>query len=168
MNRQLFFRIIIPLLTYICYGLSALACLMLLSLILLLIGGESIQNSIPISIPLIAIIAILLISILLIACFIYIAILLKKLLLNFQKGNIFSTENIAYTKSIIGVLIFWTSCQLVTALAFRFLQISHVSDLYDFSLHDYFINGVLISCALLGKIILEKGLLVQTENDEII
>ncbi len=37
----------------------------------------------------------------------------------------------------------------------------NVNDLYDVSLSDYFINGVLIIIALLTKMVLEKSVLLQ-------
>ncbi|WP_256866515.1 DUF2975 domain-containing protein [Streptococcus suis] len=96
------------------------------------------------------------------------ATILKKLLINFQTGTIFSTENVFYTKIILGTLIIWTSIQFASAFFLSYLDLENVSDLYDFSLSDYFINGVLIIIALLAKMVLEKGVLLQAENDEII
>ncbi|MGC4375158.1 DUF2975 domain-containing protein, partial [Streptococcus suis] len=58
--------------------------------------------------------------------------------------------------------------QFASAFFLSYLDLENVSDLYDFSLSDYFINGVLIIIALLAKMVLEKGVLLQAENDEII
>lgn len=109
MNKKIFFNIVIQLLTFIRYGLIALTGLIMLALLILLIGGKAIQNSLQLDIPLPIIVIILIISILLVACFIYMATILKKLLINFQTGTIFSTENVVYTKIILGTLIVWTS-----------------------------------------------------------
>lgn len=168
MNKKIFFNIVIQLLTFIRYGLIALTGLIMLALLILLIGGKPIQNSLQSDVPLPIIVIILIISILLVACFIYMATILKKLLINFQTGTIFSTENVVYTKIILGTLIVWTSIQFASAFFLSYLDLKNVSDLYDFSLSDYFINGVLIIIALLAKMVLEKGVLLQAENDEII
>ncbi|HFI0419374.1 TPA: DUF2975 domain-containing protein [Streptococcus suis] len=168
MNKKIFFNIVIQLLTFIRYGLIALTGLIMLALLILLIGGKSIQNSLQLDVPLPIIVIILIISILLVACFIYMATILKKLLINFQTGTIFSTENVFYTKIILGTLIVWTSIQFASAFFLSYLDLENVSALYDFSLSDYFINGVLIIIALLAKMVLEKGVLLQAENDEII
>ncbi|CYU91077.1 membrane protein [Streptococcus suis] len=168
MNKKIFFNIVIQLLTFIRYGLIALTGLIMLALLILLIGGKAIQNSLQLDIPLPIIVIILIISILLVACFIYMATILKKLLINFQTGTIFSTENVFYTKIILGTLIVWTSIQFASAFFLSYLDLENVSALYDFSLSDYFINGVLIIIALLAKMVLEKGVLLQAENDEII
>ncbi|HEM5094900.1 TPA: DUF2975 domain-containing protein [Streptococcus suis] len=168
MNKKIFFNIVIQLLTFIRYGLIALTGLIMLALLILLIGGKPIQNSLRLDVPLPIIVIILIISILLVACFIYMSTILKKLLINFQTGTIFSTENVVYTKIILGTLIIWTSIQFASAFFLSYLDLKNVSDLYDFSLSDYFINGVLIIIALLAKMVLEKGVLLQAENDEII
>ncbi|HFI0641499.1 TPA: DUF2975 domain-containing protein [Streptococcus suis] len=168
MNKKIFFNIVIQLLNFIRYGLIALTGLIILALLILLIGGKPIQNSLQLTVPLSIIVIILIISIVLVVCFIYLATILKKLILNFQKGTIFSTENVVYTKIILGTLIVWTSIQFASAFFLSYLDLKNISDLYDFSLSDYFINGVLIIIALLAKMILEKGLLLQAENDEII
>ncbi|HEL1676127.1 TPA: DUF2975 domain-containing protein [Streptococcus suis] len=168
MNKKIFFNIVIQLLTFIRYGLIALTGLIMLALLILLIGGKPIQNSLQLDVPLPIIVIILIISILLVSCFIYMATILKKLLINFQTGTIFSTENVVYTKIILGTLIIWTSIQFASAFFLSYLDLENVSDLYDFSLSDYFINGVLIIIALLAKMVLEKGVLLQAENDEII
>lgn len=168
MNKKIFFNIVIQLLTFIRYGLIALTGLIMLALLILLIGGKTIQNSLQLDVPLPIIVIILIISILLVACFIYMATILKKLLINFQTGIIFSTENVFYTKIILGTLIVWTSIQFASAFFLSYLDLENVSALYDFSLSDYFINGVLIIIALLAKMVLEKGVLLQAENDEII
>ncbi|MFH6626577.1 DUF2975 domain-containing protein [Streptococcus suis] len=168
MNKKIFFNIVIQLLTFIRYGLIALTGLIVLALLILLIGGKPIQNSLQLDVPLTIIVIILIISIMLVACFIYLATVLKKLIINFQKGTIFSTENVVYTKIILGTLIVWTSIQFASAFFLSYLDLKNVSDLYDFSLSDYFINGVLIIIALLAKMVLEKGVLLQAENDEII
>ncbi|WP_105124403.1 DUF2975 domain-containing protein [Streptococcus suis] len=168
MNKKIFFNIVIQLLTFIRYGLIALTGLIVLALLILLIGGKPIQNSLQLTVPLLIIVTILIISIILVACFIYMATILKKMIINFQKGTIFSTENVVYTKIILGTLIVWTSIQFASALFLSYLGLKNISDLYDFSLSDYFINGVLIIIALLAKMILEKGVLLQAENDEII
>ncbi|MGQ7538400.1 DUF2975 domain-containing protein [Streptococcus suis] len=168
MNKKIFFNIVIQLLTFIRYGLIALTGLIMLALLILLIGGKPIQNSLQLDVPFPIIVIILIISILLVACFIYMATILKKLLINFQTGTIFSTENVVYTKIILGTLIVWTSIQFASAFFLSYLDLKNVSDLYDFSLSDYFINGVLIIIALLAKMVLEKGVLLQAENDEII
>lgn len=168
MNKKIFFNIVIQLLTFIRYGLIALTGLILLALLILLIGGKPIQNSLQLDVPFPIIVIILIISILLVACFIYMATILKKLLINFQTGTIFSTENVFYTKIILGTLIVWTSIQFASAFFLSYLDLKNVSALYDFSLSDYFINGVLIIIALLAKMVLEKGVLLQAENDEII
>ncbi|CYW73356.1 DUF2975 domain-containing protein [Streptococcus suis] len=168
MNKKIFFNIVIQLLTFIRYGLIALTGLIMLALLILLIGGKPIQNSLQLDVPFPIIVIILIISILLVACFIYMATILKKLLINFQTGTIFSTENVFYTKIILGTLIIWTSIQFASAFFLSYLDLENVSDLYDFSLSDYFINGVLIIIALLAKMVLEKGVLLQAENDEII
>lgn len=168
MNKKIFFNIVIQLLTFIRYGLIALTGLIMLALLILLIGGKPIQNILQLDVPLPIIVIILIISILLVACFIYMATILKKLLINFQTGTIFSTENVVYTKIILGTLIVWTSIQFASAFFLSYLDLKNVSDLYDFSLSDYFINGVLIIIALLAKMVLEKGVLLQAENDEII
>ncbi|HEM3661562.1 TPA: DUF2975 domain-containing protein [Streptococcus suis] len=168
MNKKIFFNIVIQLLTFIRYGLIALTGLIILALLILLIGGKPIQNSLQLTVPLSIIVIILIISIVLVVCFIYLATILKKLIINFQKGTIFSTENVVYTKIILGTLIVWTSIQFASAFFLSYLDLKNVSDLYDFSLSDYFINGVLIIIALLAKVVLEKGLLLQAENDEII
>ncbi len=140
----------------------------MLALLILLIGGKPIQNSLQLTVPLSIIVIILIISIVLVVCFIYLATILKKLIINFQKGTIFSTENVVYTKIILGTLIAWTSIQFASAFFLSYLDLKNVSDLYDFSLSDYFINGVLIIIALLAKMVLDKGVLLQAENDEII
>ncbi|MFI3086990.1 DUF2975 domain-containing protein [Streptococcus sp. 2022WUSS037] len=168
MNKKIFFNIVIQLLTFIRYGLIALTGLIIFALLILLIGGKPIQNSLQLTVPLSIIVIILIISIVLVVCFIYLATILKKLIINFQKGTIFSTENVVYTKIILGTLIAWTSIQFASAFFLSYLDLKNVSDLYDFSLSDYFINGVLIIIALLAKIVLEKGVLLQAENDEII
>ncbi|HEM4205250.1 DUF2975 domain-containing protein [Streptococcus suis] len=168
MNKKIFFNIVIQLLNFIRYGLIALTGLIMLALLILLIGGKTIQNSLQLGVPLTIIVIILIISIILVACFIYLATVLKKLIINFQKGTIFSTENVVYTKIILGTLIVWTSIQFASAFFLSYLDLKNVSDLYDFSLSDYFINGVLIIIALLAKMVLEKGVLLQAENDEII
>lgn len=168
MNKKIFFNIVLQLLTFIRYGLIALTGLIMLALLILLIGGKPIQNSLQLDVPLPIIVIILIISILLVACFIYMATILKKLLITFQTGTIFSTENVVYTKIILGTLIVWTSIQFASAFFLSYLDLKNVSDLYDFSLSDYFINGVLIIIALLAKMVLEKGVLLQAENDEII
>ncbi|WP_105118563.1 DUF2975 domain-containing protein [Streptococcus suis] len=168
MNKKIFFNIVIQLLTFIRYGLIALTGLILLALLILLIGGKPIQNSLQLDVPFPIIVIILIISILLVACFIYMATILKKLLTNFQTGTIFSTENVVYTKIILGTLIVWTSIQFASAFFLSYLDLKNVSALYDFSLSDYFINGVLVIIALLAKMVLEKGVLLQAENDEII
>ncbi|CYV02862.1 TPA: DUF2975 domain-containing protein [Streptococcus suis] len=168
MNKKIFFNIVIQLLTFIRYGLIALTGLIMLALLILLIDGKPIQNSLQLDVPLPIIVIILIISILLVACFIYMATILKKLIINFQKGAIFSTENVVYTKIILGTLIVWTGIQFASAFFLSYLDLENVSDLYDFSLSDYFINGVLIIIALLAKMVLEKGVLLQAENDEII
>ncbi|HFI0461125.1 TPA: DUF2975 domain-containing protein [Streptococcus suis] len=168
MNKKIFFNIVIQLLTFIRYGLIALTGLIILALLILLIGGKPIQNSLQLTVPLSIIIIILIISIVLVVCFIYLATILKKLIINFRKGTIFSTENVVYTKVILGTLIVWTSIQFASAFFLSYLDLKNVSDLYDFSLSDYFINGVLIIIALLSKMVLEKGVLLQAENDEII
>ncbi|HFI0466514.1 TPA: DUF2975 domain-containing protein [Streptococcus suis] len=168
MNKKIFFNIVIQLLNFIRYGLIALTGLIILALLILLIGGKTIQNSLQLGVPLTIIVIILIISIILVACFIYLATVLKKLIINFQKGTIFSTENVVYTKIILGTLIVWTSIQFASAFFLSYLDLKNVSDLYDFSLSDYFINGVLIIIALLAKMVLEKGVLLQAENDEII
>ncbi|MFX3795287.1 DUF2975 domain-containing protein [Streptococcus suis] len=168
MNKKIFFNIVIQLLTFIRHGLIALTGLIMLALLILLIGRKPIQNSLQLDVPLPIIVIILIISILLVACFIYMATILKKLLINFQTGTIFSTENVVYTKIILGTLIIWTSIQFASAFFLSYLDLENVSDLYDFSLSDYFINGVLIIIALLAKMVLEKGVLLQAENDEII
>ncbi|HFI0265342.1 TPA: DUF2975 domain-containing protein [Streptococcus suis] len=168
MNKKIFFNIVIQLLTFIRYGLIALTGLIVLALLILLIGGKPIQNSLQLTVPLLIIVTILIISIILVACFIYMATILKKLIINFQKGTIFSTENVVYTKIILGTLIVWTSIQFASAFFLSYLGLKNISDLYDFSLSDYFINGVLIIIALLAKMVLEKGVLLQAENDEII
>ncbi|HFI0091018.1 TPA: DUF2975 domain-containing protein [Streptococcus suis] len=168
MNKKIFFNIVIQLLTFIRYGLIALTGLIMLALLILLIGGKPIQNSLQLTVPLSIIIIILIISIVLVVCFIYLATILKKLIINFRKGTIFSTENVVYTKVILGTLIVWTSIQFASAFFLSYLDLKNVSDLYDFSLSDYFINGVLIIIALLSKMVLEKGVLLQAENDEII
>ncbi|MBY5021064.1 DUF2975 domain-containing protein [Streptococcus suis] len=168
MNKKIFFNIVIQLLNFIRYGLIALTGLIILALLILLIGGKPIQNSLQLDVPLTIIVIILIISIILVACFIYLATVLKKLIINFQKGTIFSTENVVYTKIILGTLIVWTSIQFASAFFLSYLDLKNVSDLYDFSLSDYFLNGVLIIIALLAKMVLEKGVLLQAENDEII
>ncbi|MBO4127614.1 DUF2975 domain-containing protein [Streptococcus suis] len=168
MNKKIFFNIVIQLLNFIRYGLIALTGLIILALLILLIGRKTIQNSLQLDVPLTIIVIILIISIILVACFIYLATVLKKLIINFQKGTIFSTENVVYTKIILGTLIAWTSIQFASAFFLSYLDLKNVSDLYDFSLSDYFINGVLIIIALLAKMVLEKGVLLQAENDEII
>ncbi|WP_105130668.1 DUF2975 domain-containing protein [Streptococcus suis] len=168
MNKKIFFNIVIQLLTFIRYELIALTGLIMLALLILLIDGKPIQNSLQLDVPLPIIVIILIISILLVACFIYMATILKKLIINFQKGAIFSTENVVYTKIILGTLIVWTGIQFASAFFLSYLDLENVSDLYDFSLSDYFINGVLIIIALLAKMVLEKGVLLQAENDEII
>ncbi|MGQ7338194.1 DUF2975 domain-containing protein [Streptococcus suis] len=168
MNKKIFFNIVIQLLTFIRYGLIALTGLIILALLILLIGGKPIQNSLQLTVPLSIIVIILIISIVLVVCFIYLATILKKLIINFQKGTIFSTENVVYTKVILRTLIVWTSIQFASAFFLSYLDLKNISDLYDFSLSDYFINGVLIIIALLAKMVLEKGVLLQAENDEII
>ncbi|HFI0039939.1 TPA: DUF2975 domain-containing protein [Streptococcus suis] len=168
MNKKIFFNIVIQLLNFIRYGLIALTGLIILALLILLIGRKTIQNSLQLDVPLTIIVIILIISIILVACFIYLATILKKLIINFQKGTIFSTENVVYTKIILGTLIVWTSIQFASAFFLSYLDLKNISDLYDFSLSDYFINGVLIIIALLAKMVLEKGVLLQAENDEII
>ncbi|WP_449453506.1 DUF2975 domain-containing protein [Streptococcus suis] len=165
MNKKIFFNIVIQLLNFIRYGLIALTGLIILALRILLIGGKPIQNSLQLTVPLSIIV---IISIVLVVCFIYLATILKKLIINFQKGTIFSTENVVYTKIILGTLIVWTSIQFASAFFLSYLDLKNVSELFDFSLSDYFINGVLIIIALLAKTVLEKGVLLQAENDEII
>lgn len=67
MNKKIFFNIVIQLLTFIRYGLIALTGLIMLALLILLIGGKPIQNSLQLDVPLPIIVIILIISILLVS-----------------------------------------------------------------------------------------------------
>ncbi len=51
MNKKIFFNIVIQLLTFIRYGLIALTGLIMLALLILLIGGKPIQNSLQLDVP---------------------------------------------------------------------------------------------------------------------
>nr|WNF85449.1 hypothetical protein RJW52_05035 [Streptococcus suis] len=53
------------------------------------------------------------------------ATILKKLLINFQTGTIFSTENVVYTKIILGTLIVWTSIQFASAFFLSYLDLKN-------------------------------------------
>ncbi len=50
MNKKIFFNIVIQLLTFIRYGLIALTGLIMLALLILLIGGKPIQNSLQLDV----------------------------------------------------------------------------------------------------------------------
>ena len=79
---------------------------------------------------------------------------LDKLLMNFQKDSYFNSENITYLSKILRCLLIATGIQLAVNLIFNFLNLEHVSDLFELSLKDYWFNIVLLVVNYIGILVI--------------
>ena len=93
---------------------------------------------------------------------------LDKLLINFQKDSYFNSENITYLSKILRCLLIATGIQLAVNLIFNFLNLEHVSDLFELSLKDYWFNIVLLVVNYIGILVIKHGVQLQKDYDEII
>jgi hypothetical protein len=110
--------------------------------------------------------------ILLLAAIFYMVVMimraLDKLLMNFQKDSYFNSENITYLSKILRCLLIATGIQLAVNLIFNFLNLEHVSDLFELSLKDYWLNIVLLVVNYIGILVIKHGVQLQKDYDEII
>ena len=53
-------------------------------------------------------------------------------------------------------------------LIFNFLNLEHVSDLFELSLKDYWLNIVLLVVNYIGILVIKHGVQLQKDYDEII
>lgn len=93
---------------------------------------------------------------------------LDKLLMNFQKDSYFNSENITYLSKTLRCLLIATGIQLAVNLIFNFLNLEHVSDLFELSLKDYWLNIVLLVVNYIGILVIKHGVQLQKDYDEII
>lgn len=93
---------------------------------------------------------------------------LDKLLMNFQKDSYFNSESITYLSKILRCLLIATGIQLAVNLIFNFLNLEHVSDLFELSLKDYWFNIVLLVVNYIGILVIKHGVQLQKDYDEII
>ena len=90
---------------------------------------------------------------------------LDKLLMNFQKDSYFNSENITYLSKTLRCLLIATGIQLAVNLI---LNLEHVSDLFELSLKDYWLNIVLLVVNYIGILVIKHGVQLQKDYDEII
>lgn len=88
--------------------------------------------------------------------------------MNFQKDFYFNSENITYLSKILRYLLIVTGIQLAVNLIFNFLNLEHVSDLFELSLKDYWFNIVLLVVNYIGILVIKHGVQLQKDYDEII
>lgn len=93
---------------------------------------------------------------------------LDKLLMNFQKDSYFNSENITYLSKTLRCLLIATGIQLAVNLVFNFLNLEHVSDLFELSLKDYWFNIVLLVVNYIGILVIKHGVQLQKDYDKII
>ncbi|MGT2785309.1 DUF2975 domain-containing protein [Streptococcus merionis] len=98
----------------------------------------------------------------------YMAICIQKLVRQFQVNSIFISENIQTVHHILFGLLGITGLQLLTALFFRIVHVGHISDTFDFSLGDYWVNLVFIVIAFVAGEVLKRGQQIETDYNEII
>lgn len=98
----------------------------------------------------------------------YITFCIKKLIKKLKKETFFVPSNIQIIHHILYSMIGITSLQLLVTFFFSSINATNVSDTFDFSLKDYWINFMLIIiCYIVGEI-LKRGQQIQTDYDEII
>lgn len=98
----------------------------------------------------------------------YITFCIKKLIKKLKTETFFVPSNIQIIHHILYSMIGITSLQLLVTFFFSSINATNVSDTFDFSLKDYWINFMLIIICYIAGEILKRGQQIQTDYDEII
>jgi len=92
----------------------------------------------------------------------------EKILKNFEDREYFKEENSRYTRNILISIAVLTLVEMVSALVFHSINTDNVSLVFDLSIKDYFVNGILMLIAFGAMILFHKGKELKDDSESIV
>ncbi len=92
----------------------------------------------------------------------------EKILANFKDRDYFKEENVRYARNILIAIAILTLGEILSAFIFHSVNAKNVSLIYDLSIKDYFVNGVLMLIAFASMVLFHKGKELREDSESII